>query len=199
MLDQHDREADVPVKTNNDCFDFLDDRRLDAFVRFIEQDDPGVGSKRARDRELLLLSAGQNAAGAFEIIHQIGKQLRHQFRDLALAVGAGESAHQNILPDGKIGDDLPTLRNVGYSGAGAAECRMLSDLRAVEIDLPLHAVGETHQRLEQRGLSGAVAAKHRRHLSDRDIQAHRVQNVAAVIKTVDVGQLQHQLIPFDPR
>jgi hypothetical protein len=26
-----------------------------------------------------------------------------------------------------------------------------------------------------------------------------VQNVAAVIETVDVRQLQHQLIPFDPR
>jgi hypothetical protein len=26
-----------------------------------------------------------------------------------------------------------------------------------------------------------------------------VKNVAAVIKTVDVRQLQHQLIPFDPR
>ena len=62
LLDQHDREADFPVDDDEDRFDFLDDRRLNAFVRFIQQDDPGVSGQRARrDRGLLLLSAGKRA------------------------------------------------------------------------------------------------------------------------------------------
>src|ERR1700694_1609918 len=199
LLNQNDRQADLPVEANDDGFDFLDDGRLDAFVRFIEQDDLRIGGKRTRDRELLLLGTGKNAAGALEIVHEIWKQLRDQLRNLPLAVRARERAHQNIFPDGEIGNDLAALRNVGYAGAGAAESRMLSDFGSVETDLPFHPVGETHQRFEQRGLSGAVAAEHCRHLPYRYIQANRMQNVAAVIITVDVSQLEHQPIPFDPR
>src|SRR6266702_4374147 len=59
LLDQDDGEADLPVEADDDGFDFLDDGRLDAFVRLIEQDDLRVGGKCACDRELLLLPAGK--------------------------------------------------------------------------------------------------------------------------------------------
>src|ERR1700694_1414475 len=157
LLNQNDRQADLPVEENDDGFDFLDDGRLDAFVRFIEQDDLRVGGKRPRDRELLLLATGKNAAGAFEIVHEIWKQLREQLRNLPLAVRTREGAHQDIFPDGEIGNDLAALRNVGYAGAGASESRMLYDFGSVETALSFHPVGETHQCLEQRGVSCAVA------------------------------------------
>jgi hypothetical protein len=52
LLDQDDGQADLPVKANDDGFDFLDNGRLDAFVRLIEQDNLRIGGKRPGDREL---------------------------------------------------------------------------------------------------------------------------------------------------
>src|SRR6266853_3098022 len=173
LLDKDDGQADLPVEANDDGFNFLDDRRLDAFVRFVEQDDLRVGGQRPRDRKLLLLPAGENAAGTFEIVHQIWKQLRHQFRNLPLTVCPGESAHQDIFADGEIRNDFAALGNVGNAGAGAAESRMLSDLGSVETDLAFHPVGKTHQCLEQRGLSGAVA-RSEEHTSELQSQSNLV-------------------------
>ena len=50
LLDQHDGQADLLVETNDNGFDFLDDRRLDAFVRLIEQDDLRIGRASCRER-----------------------------------------------------------------------------------------------------------------------------------------------------
>ena len=44
--------------------DILDDRRLDAFGRLVEQQDLRIARERARDRELLLLAAGKISAAA---------------------------------------------------------------------------------------------------------------------------------------
>ena len=57
--------ADVPQQPR----DVLDDRRLNALGRLVEQQDLRIAGERARDRELLLLAAGQVAAApAFEVL-----------------------------------------------------------------------------------------------------------------------------------
>ena len=169
---------------------------------------PSFGSSRrmifgsaasARDRELLLLAAGKHPAIAVEIIHQVGKQLGDQRRYLALAVGAGERTHQDVLANGEIRDDLAALRHIGDAGAGTQVGRLAADLGVVETDIAGHAVGEAHQGLEQRGLAGAVAAEHGGDLPFRHVKANVMQDVAAVVVTVDMGKGQHHRIPFDPR
>ncbi len=159
----------------------------------------GLGGQCARDRELLLLTARQHAAIAIEIVHQIGKQLGDQRRDLALAVGAREGTHQDVLADREIRNDLAALRNVGDSGARPAKGRLAAEIGGVEPDLAVHAVGEAHQCLEQRGLAGAVAAEDRRHLAVGNVKADIVQDVAAIVEAVDMREGQHQEIPFEPR
>ena len=72
-------------------------------------------------------------------------------------------------------------------------------ISAVEPNCAVHPVGQAHQRLEQRGLAGAVAAEDGRDLAFRHVEIHAVQDVAAVVKAVDVDELEHQLIPLDPR
>ena len=59
----------------------------------------GSRRERARHRQLLLLPAGEQPARPVEILHQIGKQLRHDLGDLAADRGGGEGAHQDVLPD----------------------------------------------------------------------------------------------------
>src|SRR5690606_41650215 len=53
----------------------LDDRRLDALGRLVEQQHLRLGGERARDRELLLLAAGEVAAAAALHLQQHRKQL----------------------------------------------------------------------------------------------------------------------------
>ena len=121
--------------------------------------------------------------GAVEVFHQIGKQLRHQFRNLALAVGAGEGAHQDILADREIRDDLAALRHVADAGAGAAEGRILADVSSVEADLALRIRSVRPMIvLNSVVLPTPLRPSTAMIFPDRYVQAHRVQNVAAIIE-----------------
>ena len=46
--------------------DLVDDRGLDALGRLVEQDETRVAAQAARERQQLLLAAGERAAGAVE-------------------------------------------------------------------------------------------------------------------------------------
>ena len=81
----------------------------------------------------------------------------------------------------------------------AAESRQAANARRVEPDFSIHLIGQAHQRLEQSGLAGAVATKHSGDLTRGNVQADVVQDVAAVVEAVDMGERQHQEIPFEPR
>ena len=199
LLDEQHGEVLHPVQAQNHLFDFFDDVGLDAFGRLIEQKDFRFGGKRARDRELLLLPAGEHAAAAVEIMDQIGEQLGHETGDRALAVSARKGAHQDIFADRKVGDDLAALRHVGEAAAGAAEGRLAGNVAVVVSDRAVGPVGQPHDGLEQRGLAGAVAAQDGRDLADRHVEIDAVQHVAAVVKAVDLDELEHQLIALDPR
>jgi hypothetical protein len=62
LLDQHDRHLAEPAQVRDRTADVLDDRRLDALGRLIEQQEARPHHQGAADRELLLLAAGQIAA-----------------------------------------------------------------------------------------------------------------------------------------
>src|SRR5205085_11824885 len=61
LLDQHDRDAAEIAQICDGAADVLDDRRLDAFGRLVEQQQTRLHHHGAPDRELLLLAAGQIA------------------------------------------------------------------------------------------------------------------------------------------
>ena len=62
LLNQKHREMLDAVETQNDLLDFFDDRRLNSLGRLIEQQDFRLGGESPRDGQLLLLTAGQDAA-----------------------------------------------------------------------------------------------------------------------------------------
>jgi hypothetical protein len=57
--------------------DLVDDGRLDALGRLVEDEELGLGEERAADGELLLLTAGEHAALAGEHLLQHGKERVH--------------------------------------------------------------------------------------------------------------------------
>src|SRR5215471_17043451 len=62
LLDQHDRHLPEPAQIRDGAADVLDDRRLDAFRRLVEQKQARAHHQGAADRELLLLAAREVAA-----------------------------------------------------------------------------------------------------------------------------------------
>ena len=99
----------------------LDDRRLDAFGRFVEQQHLRITRQRARNRQLLLLTAGEIAAAAAGELGQDGEQVEDLLRDLALA-----SDHEpsfDILPDRHGAENLPALRHISEAVRNALVAR----------------------------------------------------------------------------
>jgi hypothetical protein len=66
LLDDDEREPVALAQAGEDLADLLHDRRLDAFRRLVEQEQPRRGDERAAEREDLLLAARERAALAVE-------------------------------------------------------------------------------------------------------------------------------------
>src|SRR5271169_6444424 len=62
LLDQHDGDLAERAQIDDGTADILDDRRLDAFGRLVEQEEPRPHHQRTADGKLLLLAARQIAA-----------------------------------------------------------------------------------------------------------------------------------------
>ena len=73
LLDQQHRERPPRAQRVQGLRHLLDDRWLDAFRRFVEENEPGVAAKTAGEREQLLLATGQGAARAVEQAPQVGE------------------------------------------------------------------------------------------------------------------------------
>src|SRR5258708_15519385 len=81
LLDEDHGEAHLAIEAQDHLLDLLNDGRLNAFGRLIEEEYLGIGGERPRDRELLLLPAGQHTAGPIEILDEIRKQLGDDVRN----------------------------------------------------------------------------------------------------------------------
>src|ERR1700752_3686357 len=121
LFDEDHGEAQLAIEAQDHLLDLLDDRRLDPLRRLLQEPPPGLGGERARDRKLLLLPARQHAAGPFEILHEIGEELRHEVWYDAPAIRPGEGPQQDVVPDGEVWNDFAALGHVGEPRARAAE------------------------------------------------------------------------------
>src|SRR5690606_38809744 len=66
LLDDEHGQPELAVQLANHVADLGDDARLDAFGRLVEEQEARLEHERARDREPLLLSAGEIAAAPLQ-------------------------------------------------------------------------------------------------------------------------------------
>ena len=91
------------------------------------------GGERPRDRELLLLAAGQVAAAAVQHLLEHREQLEQFLRDGG-AARLGGQPHAQVLLHREAGEDLAALRHEADTRAGALVRRGGVDGLAVEFD-----------------------------------------------------------------
>jgi hypothetical protein len=100
----------------DDAGDVLDDTRLDALRRFVEDQQPGARRECAGDGELLLLllAAGEIAAAAAQELAEDGKEVEDLRRHLAAARSGGKGRFQ-VLLHGEA-DAVVDARRLGAGG-----------------------------------------------------------------------------------
>src|SRR5437667_2641980 len=77
LLDEQDRHFAARYQLADRALYVLDDRRLNAFRRLVEDQQPGAHRERATDGELLLLASGKISAAPV----QHSSQYREHFKD----------------------------------------------------------------------------------------------------------------------
>src|SRR5688572_8148458 len=178
LLDQQDRHLAGRGERADRALDLLDDRRLDALGRLVEDQQARLHRQRAADGELLLLPARQVAAATPEHALQHREHLEDARRDTG-------RAHQQVLFHREAREDLAPLRHVAQAGARTLVGFRLHQVELVEPDAAAARRHEAHQGLEQRGLAHTVATEQRGHLARRKLEAHVAQDVAAAVVLVE--------------
>ncbi len=96
--------------------ELLDDDRGQAFERLVEQKQRRIGHQRARDRQHLLLAAGELIAEIAPPLGEAGEQIVDR-RQIPAAVARGDG---EIFLHRQRGKNLALLRHPADAGAGAA-------------------------------------------------------------------------------
>ena len=190
LLDQQDRHLAAARQLADRALDVLDDRRLDALGRLVEDQQLRPQRQRAADRELLLLAAGKIAAAPAQHVLQHRKHLEDELRNAGAALLRGE-AHLQVLVDGEPRKDLAALRHVADAEAARAYGGSAAMFAFVEADVARAHRQQPHQALEQRRLADAVAAEQRRALAGGHLERHVAQDVAAAVVLVEVRDGKH--------
>src|SRR5207302_740009 len=121
LFDQHDRHIAEAAQIGDGAADVLDDRRLNAFGRLVEQQQFRPHHQRPADRQLLLLPTGEIAAAAAQHGVQHRKQREHVVGDMAVVALERAEAGLEIFLDRQQRKDLAALRHE----ADAAPCALV--------------------------------------------------------------------------
>ncbi len=164
MFDEQERDA-LPVQLANVLTDALDERRIDAAGRLIEQDELRLGHHHRRELEQFALTVRERAAqqaGDRGDVH--GREHVHGSSALIVPLASRDECaksrtphrHEHVLQRGQTREDSRQLK-------GAADAETVDSIRSESGDrLPLeaHVTGilgeEPGDEVEDRGLSGSV-------------------------------------------
>ena len=192
LLDDEECKAFVFAQPGQRASDFLDQRRLNAFRRFVEKDDPWIGHQRARNREQLLFASREQAAAAVDERHQAGKQGEHAIDRLLLGfIGIAGPREAQVLDRTQARKDAAALRHVGESAAAPGMRRFPRDIDAVHADQSAGRGQQADDGLEQGCLAHAVVADDAERLSFVDSQRDAVQYRHIAVPRAKIVHLEH--------
>ena len=113
LLYEDDGHILAASQIRNRSSDILDDRRLDALGRLIQQKQPWSHDQRATDGELLLLTAGQIASPTPQHGLEDGEQLENFIRDGSCSAFERREGRLQVFLHREEGENLAPLRYVG--------------------------------------------------------------------------------------
>src|SRR5919109_3560193 len=158
LLDEQDRHPLLVAEADDQLEDEPDELRREAERRLVEEQELRPGHERPRDRELLLLAAGERGRRQPQALAQDGEELEQPLAAAVVAAvppGRGRADPQ-VLGHREPGEDPPALGREADAAADDLLGRQVADLAPVELDRAAARAVEPDDRHERRRLSGAV-------------------------------------------
>ena len=201
MLHQQNRGAALAVDAHHDLENLFGELRRQAQTGLIQQDQVGVGHQGARDRQHLLLSAGEQAGVLGSALTQDGEVVVHTFDVLGdtLTVLAGVGAHQQVVAHAQQREHFASL---GYMTQALLhnKCGVLGgDVAALEFDRPLARINDAGDGLQDGRLAGPIGAEHGGNLAAPHLQTYAANRLDRSVSAFDVEQLEHRRVTHGGR
>src|SRR5271170_1872346 len=157
LLDEQDGETLV-LEFSDGAADLLDDDRRKALGRLVEHEELRAGAQDARDRQHLLLAAGELAAWTSQPFLEIGEERKNPLQREAAIRRDLRRQHQ-ILLHIEACEDAALFRTKGDAQSRDAVGRKSDGLAAPVTDRAAALADDADDRLQRRRLAGAVAPK----------------------------------------
>ena len=164
--------------------EFLDDDGGQAFERLVEQEQRRIGHQRARDRQHLLLAAGQLIAEIAAAFGDAGEQVVHRGQVPA----AVARRHGEVFLHRQRRKNLAFLRHPADAGLGAAMRRALGDVLAAPQHAAAADLGVAHDGQKQRRFADAVPAEHGEPATLRQFERDAVEHDRRAVAGADVAE-----------
>ncbi len=194
LLHHQQRQLVAAAQLDQDLADLLHDRRLDAFGRLVEQQQPRHRHQRAAEREDLLLAARQRAALAIEQRAQPRQRVDHALERAGLDLaGVGAPRQAQVLQCGEAGQDAAALRHIAHAEPAALVRLHARDIDAVHRHAPGGGRHQAEQRLQKGGLADTVVADDAHRLALAQLEVDAVQHRHVAVTGAQTGDVEHHV------
>ena len=188
-----EQHADAGVaEFEDDLLNFVDDLRVHAAERLVEEDQPRLGRERAGDLQPAPLAAGEGQCSRVAEVDQ--RELLEQLFEAFLALGAGDAErfeHRvHVVGHGHPLEDRGFLREVAHPSAGAQVHRKAAHVLAHEHHLSAVAADHADRHAEGGGLACAVLPEQPDDFALLDGERDASDHLAAVVRLAKVFDFQ---------
>src|SRR5580704_5088629 len=195
LLDQYDGDLAERAQIGDGAADILDDRRLDAFGRLVEEEQSRPHHQRAPDGELLLLAARQIAAAPAQHGFEHREQREHVVGHATLIARQRRETGAQIFLDREQRKDFAALRHIGDAAPRPLRRLQRGDVVAFPGDGAAAHRLLAGQRIEEARLADAVPAEHAGDLARLGFQRYGAQRLRGAVMQVDGLRVQHDQRP----
>ena len=187
LLDDEHRDVALLAQPHQHLLDLCDDDGGESFGRLVHDQEARIGHQRARDRQHLLLAAGELASAIVLALGEAREGVVDALdRPRATAHARG---HAQMLVDGERAPQPSPLRHVADAEPGDLRRLQRQQVLAAHADRTTGRAHQPHDRLAERRLAHAVAADDGKHAGvERQVDA--LQRVRAAVIDVEASDLE---------
>src|SRR5438067_4232968 len=184
-----------------DLADLLDELRRESLGGLVEEQDRGVSHERPRDREHLLLAAGQLVATHRATAGEDREELH--YLGLVPAIRDRPRGDGDVLADGQIAEDAAALGYERDACASDLMGRRGGEIGAIDVHAPTSRSQKARDRGDRRRLARTIAADERHGFSRGDVEINALQDMAFAVVGMEPadreGECAHATVTAFPR
>src|SRR3984885_11477001 len=120
LLDKDHRQPALGPKAEKRLRNLVDDRRLNAFSRFVQQNEPRTARQAAGYREQLLLAAREGAARAVDQRLEAREGFQRRPDRSIFVLWSPDRAHPQVIAHAEARKDDPAVDNIPHAAARTA-------------------------------------------------------------------------------